>query len=116
MLDEKYKAKINNRMLSIEENGMNYIKIYKIVRSITIISAVVWGVNVIPKMLVLMNMLEQFTQHKAYSVGIIGGADGPTSIYLTHNTYGIEISHVALILVMVGLMTMILLKCKIRRS
>lgn len=95
---------------------MKYIRLYKGIKWVTILSAIVWGVNVVPRMLVISKMLNKFANGEAYNIDIIGGADGPTAIYLTTKTVGLDISYFAFGLSIVGCIILIILRYKLKDS
>lgn len=80
---------------------------------LTVISGVIVSYNLLIRYLIPIYLLhENFGYlNEAASIGIIGGADGPTSIYLT-NKNSIVTSPVFLLLFIMGIMYFIVMRLR----
>lgn len=80
----------------------------KYIKIATLISACLWLITMFPQVFTAI----LFKKEKAAAIGIIGGADGPTAIFLTSKVHIAILPILFFILTVIGCLRLVVIKKK----
>ena len=87
------------------------LNISKIILIITVVSAIIALLAGVWEYLLPMYLLYKYNENENSSIGIIGGADGPTAIFVTSRlSYSLSITSIFLVITILGIITLLFIK------